>query len=448
MLEFDQIQGLVLSGYGHLDHAGYVFLRIDEAAKARHWLAEQVPKVTNARKPVVKPERCMNIALTATGLRALGLPHDAVESFSTEFREGPAEPNRARIMGDTALNDPANWDYGGPRTERFDLLLMLFAEGHAGRDAYREEYRAGFEAAGLTEVCTQNGYRTPDSHEHFGFFDGISQPGIVGAKESTSPEDVQAGEFVFGYMNEYAHLSPVPGSTALGDDVLGKNGTYLVFRKLAQDVTALHTFLSSATDGTAAQMDFLGAKMVGRWRSGAPLVLSPHADDPLLGEDTKRNNAFLFAEADPLGMACPIGSHVRRTNPRDSLEPSPPESLKTVRRHAILRRGRSYGALYDETNGDHLRGLIFIALNTDIKRQFEFIQGAWMNDPQFAGLYDGRDPISAARSPDNPHTTMTIPRFPFSREVCGVPQMVTTQGAGYFFLPGIAALEYLSTLQS
>ncbi len=442
MLEFDQIQGLVLSGYGHLDHAGYIFLRIDDAAKARHWLAEQVPGVTTARKPVVKPERCMNIALTATGLGALGLPDNTVKTFSAEFREGPAEQNRARIMGDTDLSDPATWDYGGPGTDHFDLLLMLFAEAHAGRDAYREEYRAGFEAAGLTEVCTQNGYRTPDSHEHFGFFDGISQPGIAGAKETTSPEDVQAGEFVFGYMNEYAHLSPVPGG-----DVLGKNGTYMVFRKLAQDVAALHTFLSSATDGTAEQMDYLGAKMVGRWRSGAPLVLAPDADDPLLGEDMKRNNAFLFAQADPLGIACPVGSHVRRTNPRDSLEPSPPESLKTVRRHAILRRGRSYGSLFDGTNGDHPRGLIFIALNTDIKRQFEFIQGAWINDPQFGGLYDSRDPITAARASGNPHTVVTIPRFPFSREVRGVPQFVTTRGASYFFLPGIAALEYLASLQ-
>lgn len=446
-LQFDDIQGIVLSGYAHLSHAGYVFLQITDSVKARRWLKDIIREVTNAVYPTVKPATCLNIAFTYQGLAALELHKRALDSFSAEFKEGIAEPFRARLMGDIGPNAPDGWDYGGKQPTEFHMLLMLFAVDEPAREAYLEEQRARFEANGLREVCVQHGYRTKDSHEHFGFFDGISQPTIAGSRPVPRPTDVQAGEFLFGHLNEYGLISPVPGHEALGSDVLGFNGTYLVYRKLAQDVKGFHDFLRAHTDGTQQQMDWLGAKMVGRWPSGAPMTLSPHADDPKLGEDEKRNNDFKYAELDPHGYACPVGSHIRRTNPRDSLEPDPPSSLVTVNRHRILRRGRSYGPLYSEETIDRPRGIVFIALNADIKRQFEFMQQAWVNDPRFAGLYDNKDPLVADRAENCPTTSMVLQRSPFRREVKGVPRFVTMRGGGYFFLPSLTALNFLASQQ-
>jgi Dyp-type peroxidase family len=447
-LQFDAIQGLVMSGYGHLHHAGYLFLAVQDAARARQWLKARIPAVTNAVKPTVKPNTCLNIAFTAAGLAALGVPQAALNSFSTEFREGPAEPQRAIQMGDVARSAPAGWDYGGPRTPTIHILLAVFADTEDKRDSYRNEQRALLAEGGLLELHTQNGYRAPDSHEHFGFLDGIAQPTLKLPGAAPSVDAVEPGEFVLGYMTEYQHISAIPGLEALHSDVLGKNGTYLVYRKLAQDVPGLHDYLHSVTDGSQEQIDRLGAKMVGRWKSGASLVDRPYHDDPALGMDTDRNNAFQYFAQDPHGLACPIGAHIRRANPRDSLEPNPTESMKTVRRHSILRRGRSYGAPYDGTNAETPRGLLFICINADIKRQFEFIQEAWINDPHFNGMYDSKDPIVADRSEQRPFTSLIIPRAPYRETLHHIPQFVTMRGGGYFFLPGLPALEYIAGLNS
>lgn len=447
-LEVEQIQGLVLSGYGHLRHAGYLFLTIQDAARARDWLRARIPEVTNAVKPAKDrlPKRCLNIAFTAAGLAALGVPEAALASFSAEFREGPAEPHRAALLGDVGRSAPEGWDLGGPNNPPIHILLALYQDGEAARDGFRDEQRALLAAGGLAEVYTQNGYRADDSHEHFGFLDGVSNPRIRGLGETPAATDVAPGEFVLGYMTEYQHVSPIPGLQALGSDVLGRNGAYLIYRKLAQDVPAFQEYLRSVTDGSRAAMDYLSARMVGRWPSGAPLVTSPEADDPALGTDSHRNNSFGYAQEDPHGLRCPIGAHIRRANPRDSLEPNPAESVKTVRRHSLMRRGRSYGHPYDGTNADKPRGLLFIAINADIRRQFEFIQEAWINDPHFNGLYDNKDPIAADRSTKQPYTTLVIPREPYRHSVGGIPQFVTMRGGGYFFLPGLAALRYLTGL--
>ncbi len=145
--------------------------------------------------------------------------------------------------------------------------------------------------------------------------------------------------------------------------------------------------------------------MVGRWPSGAPLVLSPERDDPALADP----NDFMYAQSDAHGYACPIGAHIRRANPRDSLDPRPgsPESIAVNKRHRLLRRGRAYGpplsveqALSDRDAPVDERGLHFICLNGNIARQFEFVQHTWINNPKFDQLYDDADPILAGREHD------------------------------------------------
>jgi Dyp-type peroxidase family len=204
-------------------------------------------------------------------------------------------------------------------------------------------------------------------------------------------------------------------------------------------------------------MVWLAAKMVGRWPSGAPLVLAPERDQPELG----RRDDFLYAAADPQGLSCPFGSHIRRTNPRDQIRAAGPlESLHMSARHRILRRGLPFGpALFDLTLLDrpdlreaaefllnprddgHDRGVHFLCLNASIKGQFEFIQQAWANNPRFNGVSDNPDPLAGVSDPPG---SMHIPGCPMSVRTSPMPRFVTVRGGGYFFMPGMTALRYLA----
>jgi Dyp-type peroxidase family len=233
---------------------------------------------------------------------------------------------------------------------------------------------------------------------------------------------------------------------------LGRNGSYLVFRQLAQDVKGFWEFFRQATgdgeDADSTACIHLAAKMVGRWPSGAPVTKAPERDDPALGND----NDFGYHERDAAGLKCPIGAHIRRTNPRDSLEPDPgsEKSVEFADRHRILRRGRAYGdpvvesmqpeeIMQSDAAGE--RGLHFICLNANISRQFEFVQQTWTNNPRFDGLYDDPDPIVG------PGGKFTEQATPVRRRIHDVPRFVTVRGGAYFFLPGLRALRYLAALQ-
>jgi Dyp-type peroxidase family len=271
---------------------------------------------------------------------------------------------------------------------------------------------------------------------------------------------VRAGEFVLGYPNEYGLLTDrplvpaaadpaavLPPDAATGERDLGRNGTYVVVRQMQQDVPGFWRFMRAAAgDGDATA---LAAKMVGRWPGGAPLVDAPGGDDPAHATA----NGFGYANADPVGMRCPVGAHVRRANPRDSLDPNPgtADSIAVNRRHRLLRRGRKYGPPADvdglrsgtASADDVDRGLHFICVGGNIARQFEFVQRAWVGSPKFATLYDDADPLIGRHRPDG--GTFTIPDRPVRRRVTGLPQFVTVRGGSYFFLPGLHALRYLGS---
>jgi deferrochelatase/peroxidase EfeB len=232
-------------------------------------------------------------------------------------------------------------------------------------------------------------------------------------------------------------LLAVPGQR---ERDLGRNGTYLVLRELSQDVEGFWAFLAEATrrpDGSADKdaATYLAAKMVGRWPSGAPLVLAPYMDDPALGT----NNDFGYYADDRMGLRCPLGAHIRRANPRDSLPPRPgtDASVAVGKRHRIIRRGRARGSL-DGAAVDP--GLYFVALNASLRRQFEFIQGTWCGNPKFEGLYDDPDPIISTE----PGRTFRVPDRPVRRRVGDLPAFVSVVGGAYFFLPGVRALRYIA----
>ena len=264
--------------------------------------------------------------------------------------------------------------------------------------------QAGIAASGgVALIKALSAGRQPDSKEHFGFLDGIGQPVIEGTGREAKQMNrtghatvVKAGEFILGYENEMQKIDPLPATANIAD--FGRNGTYLVYRQLEQHVHQFWQYIEETTrgaDGTSpqAEQDKLGAKMVGRWKSGAPMTTHPHSD-PAAPPAVDQSNNFTFAEKDASGFGCPVGAHIRRTNPRDSLFDDPEVSLRTAKRHRIIRRGRSYGNRSQNVYVDdgQERGLHFICLNSNIERQFEFIQQNWANNQSFSALYNETDP--------------------------------------------------------
>jgi Dyp-type peroxidase family len=473
-LEKEDIQGLVVSSYSHLPCSAFLMLRVRDAAAARKWLAQGVKGITTSQGKHM--EFHTNLAFTWTGLQSLGLSQNALATFSSPFQDGMASARRSRILGDSEGNSPSNWEWGGDSAHAVDALLLIYAKDEAVLKSQLQQRQQQLEQSGGWSLVTvlQAG-RQPDSHEHFGFNDGIGQPVMEGTgnkerqqKRTNHATELPAGEFLLGHTNVYKVtadgpvvtvaedprnlLTIVPNdSTGLqaksGMHDLGRNGTYLVFRQLAQDVARFWNFLDTATrdkngKSNPGARDRLGAKFVGRWKSGAPLVLSPNADNPALANE----NNFAYLKQDAHGLRCPIGSHIRRSNPRDSLGPDSQTALESAKRHRILRRGRSYGPRLENVMVDDgvPRGLHFICLNSDLERQFEFVQQTWVNNPVFGGLDGEVDPLVGDLPKGD--CIFTVPGQPLRTRVHGLSRFVTVKGGAYFFLPSIRALNYLASL--
>jgi Dyp-type peroxidase family len=499
--DLKDIQGIVMSGYGDLHCASYMMLRVTESAAARRWLGAIADQTTNSEPPAQKV-KALNVALTCRGLKKLGLDDKALETFSRPLLEGMTTVHRARILGDDEENAPERWDWGGndpnapegtpDEARAVDILLMMFAENEELLNSLLAEKRSEFAQNGIEELRNLSAGRQDDSHEHFGFADGMGQPAIEGTfqvEKAAARNVLKTGEMLLGYINDYGkpadspmvnaaldpktHLLPprplddAGVATGARTDVhdLGLNGTYLVFRQLAQNVARFRKFVDESTRGLDGQIDRaagdrLAAKFVGRWQNGAPLALSD-TDDPALS----LADDFGYRDSDAQGFKCPIGSHVRRSNPRDTLGPDGPTALKTANRHRIMRRGRSYGHRpKDPRVPDTIdRGLLFLCLNSDIERQFEFVQQTWINNPVFGGLNGEVDPLignidKTETAPVNPvpgssdnsdakrDAVFTVQADPLRTRVHNLERFVTVKGGAYFFLPSIRALRYLAGL--
>jgi Dyp-type peroxidase family len=292
---------------------------------------------------------------------------------------------------------------------------------------------------GVTAIWRQDCHALPGDKEAFGFRDGIGHPAIEGSGiPGTNPNErpLKAGEFVLGYPDEMSDHPTIPQP-----DVLGRNGSYVVFRKLHQRVAAFRQYLK-ANSSNSEQEEWIAAKMMGRWRSGAPLALCPLHDDPELGADPRRNNAFLYKEDDPIGYKTPCASHARRMNPRDS------DVAGVVRIHRMIRRGASYGPLLPDgvLEDDGLdRGLMFAFVGAHLGRQFEFVQTEWMNDGAFFG--GGATMDAVARSCEGVGT-FDIPKRPLRVRLQGLPNFVVNRGGEYCFLPSLSALRWLGNLKT
>jgi Dyp-type peroxidase family len=458
-LQKEEIQGLVFTGYPKNEAGSYLLLSVVDRTRARAWLRSLLAEVTFGEVRDYGPT--LNVALSAPGLGALGLDATSLATFPHEFSEGLREADdafRPRILGDVGDSAPSNWKWGGPKQRPVHVLLMLFGPKQ-GFAAHLAEHRRRY-AGALEEVYAPiETISLPERREHFGFADGIAQARIEGqAPRSDSDDVIKAGEFVFGYDNEFDQR---PGSPSVDASPsarqylepaadgkradLGKNGTFLVVRQLEQDVARFWGSMAEHSKTGEGEVDrdqavWLASKCVGRWPSGTPLVRSPEKDDPAWSGD----NEFDYS-GDAQGFQCPIGAHIRKANPRDSLEPDSEQSRTATRRRRILRRGRAYGDPLDKFQPDDgkKRGLVFICLNTNIRRQFEFIQQSWLNNEKFSGLYEDQDPVIGDQTPGY-GSTFTIPARPLRRRLVGLERFVQVRGGEYFFLPSKSALGFLS----
>ena len=439
MLELDDIQGTVLRYRPQPYFGGYLVVRIDDPRDGREGLRRLVPQVASATTWWDPPQRYwLGVALSYQGLKAIGLPQGSLDSFPDAFREGMAA--RAELIGDVGDGRPELWQepWG---TSSVHLILALFAQDMSTLESLRERATASLrELPGISVVFRLRIEPLPSGRTHFGYTDGISDVTIEGSGLPTLPghgPTIKAGEFVLGYEDETGNLSPVPLP-----EVLGRNGSYFAFRKLQLRVAELRRYLRSNST-TPDEEELLAAKMLGRWRSGAPLALAPERDDPALAADRQRNNDFLYYEDDPRGLKCPLGSHIRRMNPRDGLED---HFATNVNLHRIHRLGGTFGPMLpegvlDDDGAD--RGMVFGFIGASLTRQFEFAKRIWMNDGDFVGLGHEQDPLAGANDGTG---TFTIPKRPVRRRLQNVPRFVICRGGEYFFMPSIRALDWLANL--
>ena len=437
-LELDDIQNGALHPRPSPYVGAYILLRIDDRRAGRELVRRLLPALADASNPADPARQAwISAGLTFQGLKALGVPQDSLDSFPLPFQQGMAA--RAAQLGDTGESAPENWEQplGSP-----DVHVGLSALSPDATQLERVLARARTaheKLDGVTAIWRLDCHALPTDQEAFGFRDGVSHPAIQGSGipgSNPREEPIKAGEFLLGYPNERGELPSMPRP-----DVLGRNGTYAVFRKLHQRVAAFRQYLA-ANSSNADEENHLAAKMMGRWPSGAPLALCPTLDDPELGADPTRRNDFLY-EDDPQGLKTPPGSHIRRMNPRDS------DISGFVRFHRMIRRGTSYGPLLPEgvlEDDGAERGLAFVFVGANLEQQFEFVQSEWLNKGQFFhGPASDKDPIAGV---NNGRDHFTIPQQPIRRRVGGLPAFVVTRGGEYFFMPGLRALRWLADLET
>ena len=567
VLEIDEIQGNSLAGFNK-DFQTLLFLKITDARLTKDWLHDLEPHIAtlseviqfnrlfkttrkrrNGREGTVR-STFINIGFSFEGLKKL--TKDADQFIDVPFREGL--PKRASLLGDltdpAAEGNPKNWLIGGSENIP-DVVLIVASDDQDRLDQEVKwiefDLKDGLAKSGLKMIFKQPGATLPGAlsgHEHFGFKDGVSQPGVRGRLSDQADDFLTArdnpndpeqgkpgqdclwpGEFVFGYATQIPTPQPgdkglntKPGLCSVAGPAWGKNGSFLVFRRLRQDVKAFREFVQATAPELSANNsaftgitpERFGAKFVGRWASGTPILRAPHQDIPAMGDDDCANNYFEFegssnplkpgkpeqcqdnfpsnlSQGDVKGLICPFAGHVRKAYPRDTereLTASAPNTDESdTQTHRLLRRGIPFGEPFEDqgqTNEhgsensdlgallqqfidlilrllglnppkppkDDTRGLLFLAYQTSIERQFEFVTRQWVNNPNFPDTGDGHDPIigqNNAAGANRVRTCVLQATNPSQNAAITLPvDWVIPTGGGYFFTPSISALRYLS----
>ena len=517
-LDLLDIQGNVIRAYGRFGYpvARYVFLNIRHSALAREFVGVVTKHVTtcvqwgDAPGQIKQPDWTVNIAFAYQGLKELELPRASLIGFSSEFVEGMKY--RRDILGDDGPSAPENWDpiwIGNRKTREQDVHIFIalnakseiFLEksyiwlkelitqysdalvilgGHRGSDGVLLDYQD-------VQAVKENG--RPTAKEHFGYTDGIGDPVFEGAPnydlkvngrgkqlEDGSWAPLATGEFLLGHLDEAKEYPPAPSPV-----LLSRNGTYMVYRKLHENVATFDTYLEehSAKYAQHNQLDpakakeLLAAKFVGRWRdNGAPLVKAPdiaskekfdmhfNAADRV-GRD-KLLSDFTYDD-DMSGAKCPFSAHIRRINPRASLEMAKGEEPGSMvvskgafdtpgaltNRRRLLRRGLPYGEVKDRSRNDGNHGIIIMMINADISRQFEFVQQQWINYGNDFQAGSDKEVLLGNHSADDKFPSKAVLQVDPSSDQCPyilskIPRLVETRGGEYFFVPSLTALRMIA----
>jgi len=437
-LDLHELQATVLRQRPAPYFGTHVLLTVGERRAGRALLRRLTPYVDSAAGWRIAANAWLAVGISYTGLEALGVPKESLQSFPEAFCAGMAA--RARQLRDEGLNDPKNWDppFGKGQVH---IGLSAFSDSEDKRRRVLEMARqqvVGFSGVNVSHM--QDFGAQPGDLNPLGYKDGIDQPAIEGSGSEPLPgqgRPIKAGEFILGYPGESGVPLAMPEP-----EILGKNGTYVGLRKYQTRVGAFNRFLR-AHGRTQEEREMLAAKLVGRWRSGAPLTLAPDADDPALGKDPQRNNLFEYSN-DPRGRQAPLGCHIRRMNPRDSAL----SRLTDVNIHRLIRRGTTYGPPYDENaiskeDDEVPRGAYFLFISAKAMTTIEFLQQEWINDGNFIGIGDERDPIIGLQEEG---ATFTIPAEPVRHRVHGIETFNVLRGGEYFFMPSLSALQWLGEL--
>ena len=509
-IDHEDIQGNIVKGYGRYGYpkARYVFFNFSGGPEvSQSFLKKLLPLLTSGtpwdRPDVPFPPATTNIALSYEGLKNLGLPEESLHSFPDEFSLGMKA--RANILGDDGVSEPENWDPIWHDDKAVHMFLSINARDTASLEArYNEiqsmlnEFSGGIkqlfghrgpngEEFGYQDASAVYVNGKPSPMEHFGYVDGISDPYFKGSGSNPNRvlgggkptrmnpatlegwEPLETGEFILGYRDEAKEIpeAPVPR-------LLSFNGTFMVYRKLHQNVGTFNEYIEEVGKDFPGGKNTLSAKLVGRWKNGAPLTTFPTEEEAdqfaadLAAAREKRDAATTDAEREKAqeyylslqkkltafnynedipGSKCPMGAHLRRANPRGALEYGVTGAYDTpgalVDRRRILRRGLPYGEVKDPTSNDGEHGIIFMSINASIKRQFEFVQQQWINYGNDFKLANEKDPILGNHG-EKSHMMIqgdkkTPPFF-----CANLPRFVETRGGEYFFIPSISAIRMMS----
>jgi deferrochelatase/peroxidase EfeB len=465
-IDYADVQGTILRGY-RVDLARHFILQITNAKAAGAFIAGLVdganglPQITTAAPWATKPECFVNISFSAAGLAALGVSKADLATFDQAFQRGATADATKNIVGDIGTSDPSKWIGGLSNGSNVHVVLNLWvAEDPAVIEKVSAALRAGF-AAGMKELSAHDAAALPNNGVHFGYRDNIAQPTIDGApaRKNDMPDHqpvVATGEFLLGYPNQTGGISSV------SPEPLSTNGTYAAFRIQQQDVAGFEEFLTTFGAKAGIDPELLAAKVCGRWRNGNPLELSPTSATPCVPDDQLNNFSYVSTDAstdDTLGLKCPIGSHIRRNNPRDAGVVGEGSTI-----HRIVRRAMPYGPAYDPAHPDDTpRGLIGYFINASLTIQFEFLQSQWDMQSNFVKAasgpggpsagnavfnISGEDVFLGVNNPANSSFTLAAPGAAGKNNttIKGWSQMVTTVGGVYCFLPSIRGLRYLAAL--
>jgi len=450
------IQGFVLRGY-NMPFARYLFLEVLNGQAARKFVDDVLPYITTGERwDDGKPPSTVNIAFTHKALALMELPNPSLLSFPVEFLQGMKA--RAEVLGDTGRNSPEHWDDIWQK-ETAHIWLAVNALSPEALQGCCDTLQGLVNTSGGVRVVGQQDAAALKidgqfcTKEHFGYTDGFGNPDYLGIERKSQPGQgklmkdgswapLATGELLLGYADEAGELpvAPLP-------HLLANNGTFMVYRKLHQNVATFRQYLEEKGKLYAGGKEKLASKFVGRWRDGTPTVLSPDEEDPTLVSDPNRNVNFTFGK-DPTGAKCPLGAHLRRANPRDAFD----FETRLINRRRITRRGLPYGSYVPEglpVSDTEERGVAFMALSACIARQFEFVQQQWINYGNDSHQGNDKDPLLGNHS-DAPNGSRFMvqgsddPKNP--PFICGgLTNFVEVRGGDYFFIPSMTALKMIST---